>query len=50
MDLPYAQGTFRYQAKCLADLRARYAALDANARGAVGSLLGEAWLSLLSPP
>jgi len=33
--------------KCLADLRNRYAALDAGARGAVDPLLGEGWLALL---
>jgi glutathione S-transferase len=48
MGLPYAQGTFKYQAKCLADLRMRYAALDARARAAADPLLGAAWVELLS--
>lgn len=39
--LPYSQGTFKYQAKCLGDLRARYAALDANARALVDPLVEE---------
>ncbi|MCE2841572.1 MAG: glutathione S-transferase N-terminal domain-containing protein [Novosphingobium sp.] len=47
MGLPYEQGVFKYQLKCLADLRNRYAALDAGARGAVDPLLGEGWLALL---
>jgi hypothetical protein len=47
MGLPYTQGTFKYQAKCLADLRDRYAALGQAARGAVGPLLGEGWRGLL---
>lgn len=47
MGLPYEQGTFKYQLKCLADLRTRYAALDGAARGAVDPLLGDAWIGLL---
>ena len=42
MGLPYTQGVFKYQLKCLADLRARYAALDAGARAKVDPLLAEA--------
>ena len=41
MGLPYTQGTFKYQAKCLGDLRARYAALDASARAIADPLLEE---------
>jgi glutathione S-transferase len=48
MGLPYGQGTFKYQAKCLADLRDRYAALDPAARSAVDPLLGQAWRGLLA--
>lgn len=48
MGLPYEQGTFKYQVKCLRELQARYAALDAAARGAVDPVLGESWLELLS--
>lgn len=40
--LPCTQSTFKYQAKCLGDLRARYAALDANARAIADPLLEEA--------
>lgn len=37
--LPYAQGVFKYQARCLAELRARYAALEARARAQLDPLL-----------
>jgi glutathione S-transferase len=40
--LPYAQGVFGYQRKCLADLRARHAALDAGARARIDPLLAQA--------
>lgn len=39
--LPYTQGTFKYQVKCLAELRTRYAALDGHARVIVEPLLKE---------
>jgi glutathione S-transferase len=39
MGLPYTQGVFKYQVKCLADLRARYADLDNAARAKVDPLL-----------
>lgn len=39
MGHPYTQGVFKYQVKCLADLRARYAALDTEARAMVDPLL-----------
>ncbi|HTQ13328.1 MAG TPA: glutathione S-transferase N-terminal domain-containing protein [Rhizomicrobium sp.] len=35
----YAQGAFKYQAKCLAELRAAYGRLDGAAKAAVRSLL-----------
>lgn len=38
---PYSQGTFKYQIKCLTDLRTRYAALDADAREKVDPILEE---------
>jgi len=47
MGHPYEQGVFKYQLKCLADLRSRHAALDAKACAAVDPLLGDAWLDLL---
>ena len=47
MGLSYEQGVFKYQLKCLADLRSRYAALDGPARAAVDPLLGGDWLALL---
>ncbi|MEO0906682.1 MAG: glutathione S-transferase, partial [Pseudomonadota bacterium] len=37
--MPYEQGTFKYQLKCLADLRARYAALPGDARQRVDPIL-----------
>jgi glutathione S-transferase len=48
MGQPYEQGVFKYQLKCLADLRTRYARLDGTARAAVDPLLGSAWLELLN--
>jgi len=41
MGKPYTQGMFKYQLKCLADLRARYAALDAGARSKVDPILAD---------
>ena len=41
MGLPYTQGVFKYQLKCLSDLRARYAALDSDAKAKLNPLLME---------
>jgi glutathione S-transferase len=41
MGLPYTQGVFKYQVKCLADLRERYADLDNAARAKVDPLLAQ---------
>lgn len=41
MGHPYSQGVFKYQVKCLADLRSRYAALGADARASIAPLLTE---------
>lgn len=49
MGLPYEQGTFKYQLKCLRELRSRHAALDGAARAAADEVLGPAWLGLLAP-
>lgn len=37
--LPYEQGTFKYQVKCLADLRGRYASLPAEIKADLDPLL-----------
>lgn len=37
--MPYEQGTFKYQLKCLADLRTRYAALPQDAKGRIDLVL-----------
>jgi glutathione S-transferase len=37
----YSQGAFKYQVKCLAELRAAYAKLDAAAKAKIDSLLDE---------
>jgi glutathione S-transferase len=38
----YTQGAFKYQVKCLAELRAAYAKLDAEAKSKITTLLAEA--------
>ncbi len=40
--MPYEQGTFKYQLKCLADLRSRYAALSDETRGRIVPVLSAA--------
>nr|WP_298925441.1 glutathione S-transferase [uncultured Erythrobacter sp.] len=40
--MPYEQGTFKYQLKCLADLRSCYAALSDETRGRVDPVLSAA--------
>lgn len=40
--MPYEQGTFKYQLKCLADLRSRYAALSDETRGRIDPVLSAA--------
>lgn len=49
LGLPYDQGTFKYQIKCLRELRARYGALDGSARAMADEVLGPDWLALLAP-
>ena len=49
LGLPYAQGTFKYQVKCLRELRHRYAALDPAARAACDTVLTAPWRALLQP-
>jgi hypothetical protein len=48
MGLPYEQGTFKYQLKCLRELQARYGALEGPARVAVDELIGAEWRELLA--
>lgn len=48
MGLPYEQGTFSYQVKCLRDLQARYAALGGEARANADAVLGAGWRGLLT--
>jgi hypothetical protein len=45
---PYSQGVFRYQVKCLGELKARYKALPEEAKTIVGDLIGEAGIKILS--
>ena len=47
MGRSYAQGTFKYQARCLADLRARYAALGSGDTARAAGWIGPAWTGLL---
>jgi len=48
MGLGYSQGVFKYQIKCLSELRVRLAGLDQAARAEVDPVLGDAWLRLLA--
>lgn len=48
MGHPYEQGVFKYQLKCLRELRTRYAALDPTAQETAASALGPEWLKLLT--
>jgi len=43
--LPYEQGTFKYQIKCLADLRSRYGALGGDAKAQVDAALDTAGIT-----
>ena len=44
----FAQPVFKYQAKCLADLTTRYAALSESDRARAAQWIGEDWAALLS--
>ena len=48
MGLPYEQGVFKYQVKCLRELAKRHGALDPAARDVVNTLIGAAWTALLA--
>jgi hypothetical protein len=41
LGMPYAQGVFKYQVKCLAELRAAYAKLSGNTKLRVDPVLEE---------
>jgi len=43
----YSQGVFKYQLKCLSDLRGRYAALSDNDRSKADEWIGPRWSELL---
>ena len=45
---PYTQGVFKYQMKCLGELKARFAALPEEAKDIVDGLIGEAGVKILS--
>jgi glutathione S-transferase len=45
---PYSQGVFKYQVKCLGELKARYNALPEEAKAIVDGLIGEAAVKILS--
>lgn len=47
MGLPYEQGVFKYQLKCLRELRSRYARLEPAAQREVNAVLGDEWLELI---
>jgi hypothetical protein len=47
MGYSYAQGSFKYQLKCLSELRTRYAALSPADQSACSSVLTAPWLTLL---
>jgi hypothetical protein len=42
LGMPYSQGVFKYQVKCLAELRAAYAKLSPNTKLRVDPVLEEA--------
>lgn len=48
MGLPYEQGVFKYQLKCLRELRSRYARLEPPAQREVNAVLGDEWLELIA--
>ena len=43
----YEQGVFKYQMKCLDDLKARFAALPEEAKNLVCGLIGEEGVNIL---